>query len=233
MAPPTALSSPPASLKLDPFYRKYLDANGIPIISSEYTVDEALFNAKKTVLIMLGAIHDSIRLELVRHRIRVAIISQYEKLSQIPEWGYGIPNYRGVGATVQTRTCVTSEENLVCGRNMTIGDRHQGYEVLTHEFAHTIHLMGVPLRELDSALIHTFDMAMSKNLWKGTYSATNRFEYWAQAVQIWFSAARLHAPRNDSTIILGNREELKAYDPDLHDLIGQYFSTNVTKPGCY
>ena len=39
------LTSPPQSLELDAFYKKHVDAGGIPVIASERVADAALFRA--------------------------------------------------------------------------------------------------------------------------------------------------------------------------------------------
>ena len=41
-----SLAGPPATLGLDPFYQKHLDAGGLPIVASLYTSDLALFTAR-------------------------------------------------------------------------------------------------------------------------------------------------------------------------------------------
>src|SRR5262245_16040285 len=48
------ITAPPPELGLDTFYKKYLDASGIPIISSEKVPDEALFAVQRTVNIMVS-----------------------------------------------------------------------------------------------------------------------------------------------------------------------------------
>jgi hypothetical protein len=49
---PVVITSPPSSLLLDPFYRKYVDANGFPVISSWRVPDKALLKAREIVIFM-------------------------------------------------------------------------------------------------------------------------------------------------------------------------------------
>ena len=42
------------SLKLDPFYRKYLDCKGIPILTSEKVSDEGILEANHLICQMLA-----------------------------------------------------------------------------------------------------------------------------------------------------------------------------------
>lgn len=234
--PPTNLPSPPATLSLHPFYKKYVDADGIPIISSEYTVDDALLNAKKTVLNMLGSLHDSIKNRIITYKVKVAIISQFEETNSLPEYAHfpdSKNSSRGYGATAQQPVMCTSEQNLVCGKGMINFDNHGGQDILTHEFAHSIHLVGFPYPYFDDTLMQTFKKAMDKKLWDSTYSATNHLEYWAVGVQLWYNCTQLDVPVNGTTIRLRSREGLKEYDPELYDLIAQYFTAQAIKTGCY
>lgn len=48
------MSAPPASLGVDPFYKKHTDALGIAILSSEKVPDAALLVARDIVIHMLG-----------------------------------------------------------------------------------------------------------------------------------------------------------------------------------
>lgn len=52
--PGVVITAPPASLNLDPFYTRYLDADGIPVTSSSKVPDEALIKARDIVVAMLS-----------------------------------------------------------------------------------------------------------------------------------------------------------------------------------
>jgi hypothetical protein len=75
---------PPAELNLDPFYKKYVDAHGIPVVSSEKTPDPALALARDIVVFMLADRPD-LRKELIRKKWKVAIMAETEKTYDIPE----------------------------------------------------------------------------------------------------------------------------------------------------
>jgi len=44
-----SVSAPPAALGLDPYYRKHLDAGGLPVVGSEKVPDAALVEARAIV----------------------------------------------------------------------------------------------------------------------------------------------------------------------------------------
>jgi hypothetical protein len=79
-----SVTAPPAALGLDPFYKKYADAHGIPIVSSAKVPDEALLMARDIVQFMLSERPD-LRKELIRKKWKVAIMAETEVTYDIPE----------------------------------------------------------------------------------------------------------------------------------------------------
>jgi hypothetical protein len=79
-----AVTAPPAELELDPFYKKYVNAQGIPVVSSEKVPDAALLMARDIVTFMLSDRPD-LRQELIRKKWKVAIMAQTEVTYDIPE----------------------------------------------------------------------------------------------------------------------------------------------------
>src|SRR5436190_17182377 len=78
------VTAPPASLQLDPFYKKYVNADGLPIVSSEKTADEALYTAQEIVNTMLQKRED-IRAQLIKKKTRVLVMAQSEMETDLPE----------------------------------------------------------------------------------------------------------------------------------------------------
>jgi hypothetical protein len=78
------VTAPPAALDLDPFYRKYVDAHGIPIVTSDKVPDAALLAARDIVPFMLANRPDW-RKELIRKKWKVAIMAEGEETYDIPE----------------------------------------------------------------------------------------------------------------------------------------------------
>ena len=79
-----SVTAPPAELGLDPFYKKYVNAQGIPVVSSEKVPDAALLMARDIVTFMLSERPD-LRKELIRKKWKVAIMAQTEVTYDIPE----------------------------------------------------------------------------------------------------------------------------------------------------
>jgi hypothetical protein len=220
---------PPSELGFDPFYKKYLSADGLPILSSERVPDEALRVALGIINHLLEG-HEDIRRAIIEAKVRVAIMSKDEQTTDIPEHrdltpkDYWNRRARGLGATKIRPATSCAEENLLGFEK----DRYKGESVLIHEFAHTIHEIGLARvdPEFDSRLRELHGKAIQKGLWNNTYAVTNHKEYWAEGVQSWFDANLQADPPNGIHNHVNTREELQAYDPDLAEVIRQIFRDN-------
>lgn len=244
----TAMVSPlPARLNLDGFYKKHVDALGIPVVSSAKPPDIALLLARDIVIYMLAK-RPELREALIAKNWRVGVMAQTEMTTDIPEHrdrrkpppgdprltegekrqyetGTGIATLsdkeywdrRARGLGGNPTTC--AEENLLGYP----GTRYYGEHILVHEFAHAI--MGGAIRDKDPALfqaIHdAYKAAMAAGKYKRHYAATNASEYWAEGTQWWFWS-------NYGETFDGHRlqspDDLKAYDPVLYDLLAQVYN---------
>ncbi len=209
--------------QLAPFYQKYLDAGGLPIVGSEKVSDDAIAECAWIVRQML-AHRPEVLAALGDAGVRFAVMAHNEYTTDVPEHSalkpqvYWDRRARGLGATPEAPAVSCGEENLLAFP----GDPYPTENIGIHEFAHAIHALG--LGRLDSAfdekLKQTYQQALENGLWKGTYAAVNRQEYWAEAVQCWFDNNR----ENDSLHNhVNTRAELKEYDPQLAALCEQVF----------
>src|SRR5437764_2385092 len=116
--PEAVVTAPPARLKLDPFYKKYVSAGGIPVVSSSRVPDRALLEARALVGHMLRNRPD-LRRALVRAKVRVAVMARTEVTTDVPEHrdlrpkGYWDKRARGLGATPIRPAVSCAEENLL------------------------------------------------------------------------------------------------------------------------
>jgi hypothetical protein len=231
----------PDSLGVDPFYTKYVDAMGIPVLSSEKVPDDALLVARDIVNTMLATRPD-LRKAMIARKWRTGVIGELEMTMDIPEYArlkrpgaprdepvnqldkdYHANRSRGLGGNPTTG----AEENLLGYP----GTRYWGEHIFVHEFAHAI--MGGGIRDADPAM-HAeiraaYDSAMAAGKYlhpdgRKHYATTNAGEYWAEGVQWWFFS-------NYGECFTGNvkvetPEEFRAYDPKLYELIGRVFTTH-------
>ena len=222
-----AISAPPADVrkqfKLSPFYKQYISDRGLPIVSSERVSPAALREAHDIVDHMLAG-RDDIRQELIKRRIRVAVMSPTELTTDIPEHSdltpkaYWDKRARGLGATFVRPAISCAEENLL----NRPGDGYAKESILVHEFAHTMHEIGMAGVDpkFDAKLQAAYKMALERGLWKGTYAATNHKEYWAEGVQSYFDTNRANDAEHNG---IDTREKLAKYDPTLFALIDDLY----------
>jgi hypothetical protein len=207
------------ALKLDPWYRKYVDHKGLPILSSEKVSDRALLEARYLIGQML-ADRDDLLKALIRNRVRFVVMAPTEMTTDVPEQRnmkpkeYWDRRARGLGGRVTS----CGEENLL---NLK-GDRYSRENILVHEFSHAIHNLGLRRVDpkFDGRLRAAYARAMDKGLWKKTYAATNPSEYWAEGVQSYFDC---NAPPGGVHNDVNTREKLAKHDPDLFRLIDEVF----------
>ncbi len=227
------ITAVPVSLGLNPFYKKYTDANGIPVISSAKVPEEALLKARSIVIMMLGK-RDDVRLKMIEYNARVGIIGASEVTTDMPEYAFlkNDPNTnwderaRGLGGTIWVPLTTGAEENILCYTN----DRYKTEDILIHEFAHALHGMGIKFVENDfeTRLNNIFTNAINSGKWLNTYAATNIAEYWAEGVQSWFNVNAQSSPPNGIHNHVNTRNELLQYDPDLHNLISEFLNESLT-----
>jgi hypothetical protein len=211
---------------LDDHYQKCVVLDGFPIVASASVKDEAVLETAHIISKMLDGRGDILR-ALARDKIRFGIMAVTERTCDLPEHSdltppaYWNVRARGLGAT-RERPCVScGEENVLHNP----GDPYSTESILVHEFAHAIHLVGLASvdPEFDSRLNKTYQAALAKGLWKGTYASENKEEYWAEAVQSWFDTNRENDAIHNH---VNTREELREYDPALAALCEEVFPDN-------
>lgn len=238
------ISSPPPALNLDPFYKKYTDALGIPIVSSEKVPDAALLVARDITIHMLSKRPD-LREAMIARKMRVGVMAQAESTTDVPEqrnWKkprrddprlttgernnydngiakmtdkeYWDKRARGMGGN--PTTC--AEENLLGYP----GTRYFGENIFVHEFSHAI--MGIGIRTVAPAFYaeiqEAYKQAMEKGLWKNHYASTNANEYWAEGTQTWFWSNYEYV---DGDIHVQSPDDLQRYDPKLYELLSRVY----------
>ena len=231
----------PDSLGVDPFYRKYVDAMGIAVLSSEKVPDDALLVARDIVNTMLAARPD-LRKAMIARKWRTGVIAEVEMTSDIPEYSrlkrpdappdepvnqldrdYHANRSRGLGGNPTTG----AEENLLGYPNT----RYWGEHIFVHEFAHAI--MGGGIRHVDPAMFAeiraAYDSAMAAGKYvhpdgRKHYATTNAGEYWAEGAQWWFYSN--YGECFKGNIKVESPDDLKAYDPRLYELLSRVFDTH-------
>lgn len=239
------VSRPPDSLGYPKFYEKYTDAFGIPVVSSAKVPDTALLVGRDVINYMLMKRPD-VRAVMIRQKARLSIIGWTEMQTDLPEYsnwkkpalsdprltpserenynkpggigsmtdkGYWNQRARGMGG-IQT-SC--AEENILGYP----GTKYYGENILVHEWSHNV--MGA-LREADPELYKriqvAYENAKKNGLYKGQYAINTVHEYWAEGSQWWFWS---NFEFYDGTTRVQSPEDLKAYDPQLFDILAEVY----------
>ena len=209
---------------LDPFYEQWINVGGLPVVTSAKVNPYALKEAAWLIEKMIGHRPDVLR-AMVGNKTRFSVIAHTEIITEIPEYRNDAPpsfliyRERGWGGSgIRQVTVSSSEEDILNYR----GSRTHGrYSVLIHEVAHGIHLFGFNTVDptFDERLRDTYEAAMKKGLWNGTYASSDRKEYWAEGTQAWF-----HPNGGGSFDHFGDtRQALKMYDPRLARLLTEVY----------
>ena len=228
-----SVTAPPAELKLDGFYARYISANGYPVIGSAKVDDFAMKEAAYLINLMLAKRPD-VKDAMIKRGSRMVVMDYQEMTTQVPEHSHLRPvdywdrRARGLGGSRTDPVCSCGEENLLCYP----GDPYSTENLLIHEFAHNIHLRGIVNVDptFDDRLQQRFDDAMQAGLWKTKYASSNKEEYFAEGVQSWFNNNR--QPDHDHNHV-DTRQELKEYDPGLASICEEIFGETelvYTKP---
>ncbi len=208
-------------MHLSPNYRKYASAGGFPVLGSEKVFDFSLLEAVYLVNHMLDG-RDDIRQALIANKVRLTVMAYNELTTMVPEHSDLVPRRfwdrraRGLGPTPERPAVSCGEENLLGYP----GDPYAAENILIHEFAHAIHLMGLNMVDptFDRRLGETYKAAMAEGLWKGKYASGNPAEYWAEGVQSWFDANRENDHDHNH---VNTCAELQEYDPRLAALVAE------------
>lgn len=231
---PTQVTPPPEALKkqlnLDPFYTKYVDCDGFPILSSKQVPDKALLRAREVIKPMLACVPKA-KEQMVKHKVRLVVQGEKELTTQIPEYAF-LKNdkntdwdqrARGLGATLQVPVVSCAEENVLHYPT----DRYTGESILVHEFSHAIMDTGLAFSDQTflPELQKLFDQARQRKLWENTYAMTNIHEFWAENCQSYFDCNRTASPANGIHNEIGTRTQLEKYHPEMHAFLIKIFPT--------
>lgn len=118
-----------------------------------------------------------------------------------------------------------------------------GENILLHEFTHGVARLGFKFlkwdgKDWDDYNGAVYEASMKKGLWKKTYAAKNKIEYFAEAVQTWFDTnmklpgcSTANHTADGVHNCINYRHELKTYDPGLYKHLASLFKNDRWRPG--
>ena len=239
---PQRVAPPPAFLELDPYYRKYLDAGGIPVLASSDVDDAELYHARDIIAAMLSDRPDLLA-NMAANRFRVII---YENDGcrgpfQVPELRDDLPPGRctqTVGiASIKGRANRFTGEMFLVIEAIGVAPAILPYcnFIFVHEFAHLVdyalsyQLPGTTVFDpgFDARVQSAYSAAISAGLYQDAYAATSHLEYWAEAVTFWFLPDMLTGLVRTPAHV----SKLAHYDPHAARLVEEVFG-DAALPDC-
>ena len=229
------ITAPPASMETYGYYSKYLDAGGIPILAAGNVDDLALARLKAIINEMLGKRPD-VRGVLQAREIRFAIIPKNSVTTDLPElrdlyklfpgrdWNKVT---RGGGATEFIPVVSCAEENLL----KLPSDVYLGESICVHEFAHTMHEMGLRRLEpgFDDRLNELYRAALDSGVIAGTYAATAVIEYFAEMSQSFLDTNLCREVTDGNHGPVCRNAVLKQRDPEMWKLLDSIYNLPPAK----
>jgi len=221
----------PEGKRIPEFYKKYIETEGLYVVSSDQVSDEALLKACDIISRMLAKRPD-VKAKMVQMGCHVMVIGRDEEVCDLPEYAhicnspeniaYWNRRARGFGGSPE------DDYSASCGEENVLAlpqDRYTGENILVHEFAHLIHTVGIVGVEpgFNDRLEAVMENAKKKGLWERTYALSNKEEYFAECVQSFFNCNRYAEPANGVHNAMNRRVKLKAYDPEMYRLLQEYF----------
>jgi len=211
-------------LSLSPVYTQYVrGTGGIPVVASDRVQPAALAEAAWLIDRLLAKRPD-VAAAIGRSPVRFVVMAHDERTTDVPEHSdleprdYWDRRARGLGATLERPATSCGEENLLC----FAGDPYAAENILIHEFAHTIHQIGLAQVDpsFEARLRAAFAAAGRTGRWTGTYARENPAEYWAEGVQSWFGCNRTHDREHGD---VNSPAAVAEHDPPLAALLTEVF----------
>ena len=209
--------SPPKEVRdffgLSDFWHQWINIEGFPILASAKVTPYAT----KELAWQIGQMfkdRTDLLTKLAKEGETFTLIGHNEVFGDIPEM-HQSPHLR---PSLLFYHNVRARGGWNPRRGSSVEQVFGSASVPVHELAHDIHTYVFNRIDwtFDDLLKALYNTVVAKGLWYG--AAANYHEYWAEAVTVWF-----HVPQISP---LKTREELKAYDPDVAQLIAEVFGEN-------
>ena len=197
--------------ELDAYYKQWVDAGGIPVVSRENVNPYALEEAAYLIQQVIGHQPDVLQ-AMAEKKVRFAVIPYNSTLAQIPE--FDLDRFPDGGKVISRSFAIWGGQPLPV---LGVGEEHllnypgDPFEDFnSFESSNLIHRLSMIMLELDlftfvpdfnERLITAYDETRKKD---PNYNL-NIGRYWARATRSWFSSM--------------NRENLKADDPEVATLL--------------
>ena len=221
------------------FYRMMCEQTGITIAAAESIALGALEAAADRMGALLAerpefgmAVAASIeQVSIIGRDQRITTLPEFEELYSIhpgTDWNRLGRSFPG---TEEIPVAAGAEENLLCLES----DRYEGEDMFVREFGWTIRRFGIATVDsgLDRSIEDAYIRAIAADLWRNTVAEVNSDQYWAEGVQSFFDVNNEEKDEKDQIHNqIDTRDELRAYDPFLYELLVEVFGETEWRPEC-
>lgn len=204
------------------FFSKQLDYEGIPIKAHKDVADEALFQGRARLAMMLAKLPE-VRRRLQEAGAELHVIGRNQVTSDLPEFRHMKGKPFDGEQTVDQRTRGLGGLLTSCGEENLLKlerDRYRGRDICVHEFAHNIQDYGMsdPQR---TEVRRQYHRSLAKGLWKGSYAGSSEHEFFAE-LSMWYWGTHGDLGMEGKHPANG-REGLNAYDPEACALLDEFY----------
>jgi hypothetical protein len=191
------------------YYTKYADAGGIPILASDNVSDEDIIAHAKRLTSEILKGRDDIKQKIIESDVRIVLHAETDGTPDIPEF----PNINAGG--------FVTNDNL--GKPVAVSNvSEKNFDIFLHEMAHVIDFYALSKSpNFSNELNDLYEKEKTK--FTGAYAETNKQEFWASIVQLYYGkyddadAIKLSDGTTISTI-----EELRVHSPDSVEFLERY-----------
>ncbi len=216
------------------FYTKYINADGVVIVSSDAVPDAALIGAYRTILHLTSHRPDVLE-AMLQHKPRISIMGLSETASDLPEFGPSSDGQWGLGQMPDSSTSLVSVRGVCYPGN---GEYRANF--LLHEFVHAMQNLGWPTTDpqIEDEVWGAYVNAVKQGYFKAPsneplegitlFDAFGDDEYLTHNVNAWFDLNEslpgpwVDVQIGDSGPPSGTRAQLRARDPQLYKIIGRF-----------
>lgn len=225
--------APPADVNLSSYYSKFTNCDGIPVIGNAEVPDEAFDVAHQTMAFMLQG-QNGVKNKLIERGEYYILVAPGDNPRDVPEFANVTGTVNSGIYWDQTRCAASNAGGLLCMVDVEPWDGHNN--VFVHEFAHMIDVSGLRLIDPDfeNQLNSAYAAAQASGAWDNTYAMTNKTEYFAVCVQIYFEVGYpfVEGPGDGNWNGIVTRADLQQADPTIYNLIASKFQSGLNVPGC-
>jgi len=199
------------------FYKKFVSANGIPIMSSKDVSDYALKECARIIRGVTGDLDPRYLPALIKEKQRISLWAKNATACSIPEVAKPCDLDDFQGGMAWGNILILQETSFQCDErgNAWIG------RVLVHEFMHAVNGRFDQIdKNVQKALEQAYENAKKKKLWpKDEYGMLSWAEYFAVGGQTWFEANE----QRHCEMKACNRNELQKKDKLLYNVVARAF----------